>query len=72
MSKIDKKIQEHKNELLIIEEEIKQIKADFDKENASGKKTQALQSMQKIMVLKDKSLFHRSAILVLEDVKNDP
>lgn len=57
---LDKKIEEHKTVIEDMSEDLKKMKKD-------GK----IESAYKHMILKDKLMFHKAAILALKDVKNE-
>lgn len=59
LNTLDKKIKEHTNIIEAVDFDIKSMKSDNSVENAS-----------KRLILKDKILFHRAAVLALKDLKD--
>lgn len=58
---LETKIKEHQAEIQLLQKELESVKLSF-----SNNKTK--ENLGKLMVLKDRTLFHNSAVAVLEDL----
>lgn len=70
ISLIDKKVAEHKKEIELTDLE-KQKLESLGKKSLTKRDKSCILMVSELLTLKDKILFHKSAILTLEDLKND-
>lgn len=71
LQSIRNKITEHKNIMTQIESDLGQMRSLLQKLNEQGNKQDLMQESAKLLVLKDKMLFHKACVLVLEDLKKE-